>query len=85
MREAAFVLGVSLMGASFLAECAALRVPAVKVGWWQVVAGILWLVRCPKEKDVQQRDKNRYDANDEYDLVDGGHCSVFSLARVSIF
>jgi len=63
MREAASVLGVSLMRASFLAVCAAfravcasLRVPAVKVGRWQVVAGILWLVRCPKENDVQQRD-----------------------------
>ena len=84
MREAAFVLGVSLMGASLLAECAALRVRAVKVGWWQVVAGILWLVRCPKENDVQQRYEDRDDRNDEYDLVDGGHCSVFSWLSFSI-
>jgi len=53
MRVAASVRGVSLMGASFRAVCAALRVPAVKVGRWQVVAGVLWLARCPKEKDVQ--------------------------------
>jgi hypothetical protein len=42
-------------------------------------------VRSPKEKDVQQRYEDRDDANDEYDFVDGGHCSVFSCARVSIF
>lgn len=42
-------------------------------------------MRSPEKNDVQQRDEDRDDANDEYDFVDGGHCSVFSLLRVSIF
>jgi hypothetical protein len=40
-------------------------------------------VRCPKEKDVQQRYEDRDNRNRDDDFVDGGH--EFSLLRVSIF
>jgi hypothetical protein len=42
-------------------------------------------MRCPKEYDVQQRDEDRDNRNRYDDFVDVGHCSVFSLLRVSIF
>ncbi len=76
MRVAAFVLGVSLIGASFRAVCAASCVPAVKVGRWQAIAGVLAVEldqSANPESCVDDCNQDRDEPDGYYNLVGGGH------------